>query len=338
MSPHRGVRRRRFLQIAAASAAAVVLPSLAARSMQRQVVRGVVLGAETEMQLYHPDPGTARAAAQECFAEAKRLESIFSLQQADSALSRLNAAGILVNPPQELVRLLEFAAEISRATGGAFDASVQPLWRLYAAHFAKGDAADPAGPSPDALRDALSRVSYREISVARNRIAFGRPGMAVTLNGIAQGFITDRIAEALRERGFRHVLVDMGETRALEGHPGGEPWRIGIADPSLPWRHLDTIDLVEKAVATSGSYGMTFDSAGRHHHLFDPRTGRCPQHYLSVSVVADNATLADALSTALSIMPPDEAQRTVSRYPVRVLVVDAERNFRTLVSPDRSAL
>jgi thiamine biosynthesis lipoprotein len=203
------------------------------------------------------------------------------------------------------------------------------LWKLYAEHFAK-DGADPEGPSPATLRNVLAKVDSRAITVTEHTISFSKPGMAVTLNGIAQGFITDRIAQALRERGFQHVLVDMGEMRALRGHPTGAPWRIGIADPVHPWRQLETIDLVEKAVSTSGGYGMTFDASGRHHHLFDPRTGRSANHYLSVSVVADNATLADALSTALSILPPDEATRIVSRYNVSALLVDAERNVYAL--------
>jgi thiamine biosynthesis lipoprotein len=136
--------------------------------------------------------------------------------------------------------------------------------------------------------------------------------MSATLNGIAQGFITDRATEVLRAHGFENVLVNMGEMRAVSGHPGGTPWRIGIADPKKPWRHSRTVDLAERAIATSGGYGTTFDRAGRHHHLFDPRTGRSAHHYRSVSVMAPDATTADALSTGLFILAPADVPRVVT--------------------------
>jgi thiamine biosynthesis lipoprotein len=306
-----GSERRRFLRISATGLATAALPALAASGVRLHVWRDVVMGADAEIRLYHRDERAARTAIQDCLAEVRRLESIFSLQLPDSALSRLNAEGFLYDPPAELVRLLNVAAGFSRATGGAFDITVQTLWELFAGHFAQNDA-DPAGPSQAAIASALAKVGYREITIREEVVAFARPGMSATLNGIAQGFVTDRATEILRTHGFENVLVNMGEMRALSGHPGGTPWRIGIADPKKPWRHLKTVDLAERAIATSGGYGTTFDRAGRHHHLFDPRTGRSAHHYRSVSVMAPDATAADALSTGLFILAPADVRRVVT--------------------------
>jgi len=262
----------------------------------------------------------------DCFAEVRRLESIFSLQQPRSALSRLNREGQLARPPRELAELLSIAAFYSRATAGAFDVTVQPLWALYAHHFA-GAIADASGPRAAEIDAALARVDYRRVAVSRERIVLDAPGMAVTLNGIAQGFITDRVTEMLRSRGFGHVLVDMGEMRALGQHADGTPWRIGIADPHRPWRTLSTLSLRNQAIATSGGYGTPFDSTGRHHHLFDPRTGRSANYYRSVSVVAPDATTADALSTGVSALPPEAALavlRTRSDVSALLTRVDGE--------------
>jgi hypothetical protein len=169
--------------------------------------------------------------------------------------------------------------------------------------------------TPVAEAGGRGLVDYRRIEVDAGRIAFARRGMAVTLNGIAQGYITDRISALLRARGFDNVLVNLGEFRALGGHADGAPWRVAVPDPVQPWRRLRTLALADAALATSGGYGTQFDAAGRHHHLFDPRDGRSAGFYRSVSVLAPDATTADALSTGLSILEPDAARRALAAFP-----------------------
>lgn len=310
----RTINRRRFLRISAVAAAGALLPAFGATlPARRHAKQGVLLGAETQIQLYHPDARTAYSAIDACFAETSRLESIFSLHQPGSALSRLNRAGRLADPPRELVALLNEAAAFSSATDGAFDVTVQPLWALYARHFAASDA-DPSGPPPWEIQHALTCVDYRRVEVSDTLVRLSRPGMAITVNGIGQGFITDRITEMLHTRGFDNVLVNMGEFRAVGGHADGTPWQVGIADPDRPWRSLGTLSLSDRAIATSGAYGTQFDAAGRHHHLFDPRTGTSAHYYRSVSVIAPDATSADALSTGLSALPPEAARAVIDAY------------------------
>ncbi|HEY7759634.1 MAG TPA: FAD:protein FMN transferase [Burkholderiales bacterium] len=307
--------RRRFLKISAAMAGGATLRALPALSQPaRHVQHDVLLGADTEIQLYHSDARVACAAMDRCLAEVRRLESIFSLEQPASALSRLNRNGRLTDPPPELVALLDRAAHFSRITSGAFDVTVQPLWELFSRHFAV-NGADVNGPAAGDIRSALSRVGYQQVQVSPERIALGRDGAAITLNGIAQGFITDRITEMLRAQGFDHVLVNMGEMRALRGHADGTPWRVGVADPDRPWHSFLTLPLLGRAIATSGGYGTPFDASGRHHHLFDPRSGTSANHYRSVSVLAPDATTADALSTGLSALPPEAALAVLDAYP-----------------------
>jgi thiamine biosynthesis lipoprotein len=185
------------------------------------------------------------------------------------------------------------------------------LWDLYAGHFG-GPNADPAGPSSVAIGHALARQGFDAVAFDPAQIRFLRPGMALTLNGIAQGYITDRVAELLRARGVVHTLVDMGETRALDGHPAGRPWSVGLKDPRVENGLLQELALDNQAIATSGGYGTQFDAAGRFNHIFDPATGGCATRYLSVSVVAPRATVADALSTAFSLMPTERAAEVLS--------------------------
>nr|WP_247879220.1 FAD:protein FMN transferase [Azospirillum brasilense] len=199
-------------------------------------------------------------------------------------------------------------------TDGAFDPTVQPLWQLYAGHFAR-PGADPAGPPEAVLRAARELVDHRKLRVEPGRVAFAGRGMAVTLNGIAQGYVTDRVSERLRAEGMTDVLVDLGEIRALGHHPSGRPWSVGLADPLVEGRNAGTLEIAERAVATSGGYGTPFDAAGRFTHLFDPATGGCAREWLAVTVLAPDATTADALSTALSVAPEARAAVLLDRFP-----------------------
>lgn len=314
MKPNGGpagpMTRRRFIRISGAVAGLAALGAGFARPGRASPLfhewRGVALGADASLRIYHPDAAEAGRMIADALAEVRRLERVFSLYDEASALSRLNREGELADPPQELVELLATSARYARATGGAFDPTVQPLWALYAKHFGMADA-DPNGPPPAAIGSARAKWGYQRVTVDAGKVAFAQSGMALTLNGIAQGYITDRVAELLRARGVTHTLVDMGETRALDAHPAGRPWSIGIKDPRAEDRLLATLALDNQAVSTSGGYGTEFDAAGRFNHIFDPATGLCAGRYLSVSVVAPTATCADALSTAFSVMPVERA-------------------------------
>lgn len=321
--------RRRFLTITAAGIAAnsaIARGTFAdfAREMPLRRWRGTALGAAAEILLYHPDQAEADRLIRLSLAEVARLEQVFSLYRADSELSRLNREGNLIGPSFDLVRVLAESQRFGAATGGAFDVTVQPLWILYAEHFRRPNA-DPSGPSTAAIASARALVGYRDIVVEPERIAFKRRGMAVTLNGIAQGYITDRVSELLQANGLKHVLVDLDEIRALGARANGTPWPVGIEDPRQLGRAIKTVELSDRAMATSGGYGTQFDVAGNFNHIFDPATGRCAVRYLSVSVIAPLATTADALSTAFSTMPLERIRAALAGFDAtRAIVVQRD--------------
>jgi len=327
------LNRRRFLSIAATGAVLGSLPAGFALAAQAAapaptVWKGVAMGALASITLVHPDRAHAQAMISRCVAEVERLESVFSLYRTDSALSRLNATGLLQDPPAELVELLSFALSLARSSGGAFDPTVQPLLRLYIEHFSRPQAS-PQGPSAAAIARVRQQVGFADVDVGMQRIRLARPGAAVTLNGVAQGFITDRIAELLEANGFGDVLIDLGEGRALGHRPDGSPWRAAIVDPADPDRTLFELPLgngpgQRPALATSGGYETRFGPDPSVHHLLDPRTGRSANHHASVSVAAPRATLADGLSTTLSILSPAHRTTLLLEYPsVRAWFIDA---------------
>jgi thiamine biosynthesis lipoprotein len=307
MTLQRAMTRRRFVSVFAAAGLAPLLPcGLAAAEPKTFTWEGIALGADARLTLQHTDAASAKAAIAECIAEVARLEAIFSLHQADSALFRLNQLGQIDDAPAELRQLLAETFAMSQLSQGAFDPTIQPLWRLYADHFAR-PSAPPEGPLRDTIAERLRLVDWRKVEIDGASIRFGEPHMAITLNGIAQGYITDRVGALLRVRGFEHVLVNMGEGLALGPKWDGGSWRIGIANPREPSAILTELSLDKGAVATSGGYGYRFDPTGRFTHILDPKTGEPARRWASVTVVADNATLADGLSTALSVAPAEMA-------------------------------
>ena len=276
--------------------------------------RGQALGAEGSITIAHSDRNEAERLVRLCLREIERLENIFSLYRRTSEISRLNSAGFLQSPSHDMVRLLSVALRFCRLSEGAFDISVQPLWRLYADHFSKINAA-PEGPNAESRRKALDLIDYRQVQVSSKKVALGRPGMALTLNGIAQGYIADRVADILRHQGLRQVFVELGETRAIGGHPSGGPWRIGLENPLARGQVDQVVEVSDGAVATSGGYGTPFEPSGRHHHLFDPRSGQSAHRHHAVSVIAEEAATADALSTALYMITEAEARPIIRGVP-----------------------
>jgi thiamine biosynthesis lipoprotein len=292
----RRIGRRRALTVIAG--AAVLLPLRPDRGVLPRLFewRGTALGADATLRLYGDDERAATTALIESTQEIERLENEFSLYRPTSALSRLNREGRLDDPSLDMLTLLRLAVRFGDLTEGAFDITVQPLWALYAAHFSQHPN-DPLGPDPALVADVARRVDYRRVAIQPHRITLPK-GMAITLNGIGQGYITDRIADSFRARGWSDVLVDLGEQRALGTHPDGWPWTVRL--PHAIDR-IQVLPLSDRAISTSSGAATRFEPTGRHHHLFSPTTGGSANRYAAVTVLASRATAADALSTALYV-------------------------------------
>lgn len=306
------MQRRRFITILATSVAGLNISRMASASPSLEPVRwsGYTLGAEGRFTLYTDNRATAQKILKHCFAEIRRLESIFSLYQHDSELSKLNRDGHLLTPSAEWDALLNAADKAHSATDGLFDPTVQPLWKAYASHFEKAPNTEPAD---DLIDSARCKTGWEHVQHDRHSIQFNRPEMQLTLNGIAQGFITDHITGMLRGAGYTNVLVELGETRAIGPHPEQRPWNLGIKDANSPESIKEVVELDNQALATSGSYGSSFSKDGRYHHLIHPKTGLPSTRWKSLSVIAPTATEADALSTGLSFASNEALELLLSK-------------------------
>lgn len=284
--------RRRVLSILAGVAALPVVGARAADGTKSW--RGVALGAEARIVLDHPDADALIAGAVD---EIQRLENIFSLYLPDSQLSRLNREGVLSDPAFEMVELLWKCSTIHSRTGGAFDPTVQALWSLYARSYSAG-----LSPTAEQIKEAWQVTGWEHISYSPENISFDRIGVSLTLNGIAQGFIADKVTQYFRRNGVNNVLVNTGEIAALGAAPDGGAWQVNFNNIS------GSLSLTDAAVATSASLGTAFDRAGTVGHIIDPRTGYPGGIWSEVTVISNSATEADGLSTAFSLMSRDEIE------------------------------
>ncbi|MEX3007842.1 FAD:protein FMN transferase [Hoeflea sp. TYP-13] len=294
--------RRRFLTLTAA-AAALPGPALAAAPVAKW--RGVALGAAASMTLKGIDQGEASGIFAAVEAEISRLEDIFSLYRKNSALARLNRSGALESAPAELAELLSLSDALHTMTGGAFDPTIQALWQLYARATSNGSV-----PSASEIEATRKRCGWEHLIRHGGSVSFARDDMALTLNGIAQGYITDKVAALLRQRGLTDIAIDMGEVVALGRGPAGESWRAGISAPD--GTIVRQIPLENRALATSAPLGTVLDPSGSIGHILDPLTGKPGGHWKLVSVSAERAALADGLSTAFCLMPRIEIDAVVA--------------------------
>ncbi len=296
--------RRKCLTLIAGSAAAIagITPGRS-HDMLDHAWSGVAMGADARILFCGVDAARARAAADEAMAEIERLEAALSLFRDDSEIRRLNEAGALAAPSADLRRCLGFALRSAELTRGLFDPTVQSLWEAHVDWFATGATELPPEPL---VRAANARVDWRRVTLRPDAVEVGKD-QRLTLNGIGQGYVTDRVAELLLRRGFEHVLVDLGEQRALGPRDDGSDWRVEGASRVFPLRH--------GALATSEPAGCILGAGGAAHHLFDPRTGRSAGGWKRISVAHASAAVADALSTTLAIAAAPDIPRLLARFP-----------------------
>jgi FAD:protein FMN transferase len=298
--------RRRAIVVLAATAAGIAAGETgAARVAIDYEWRGLSMGADACILFCGIDRNRAHALAAMAVEEIERLERALSLYRSDSEIYRLNRTQVLHSPSGDMCRALALALAVAEASDGLFDPTVQALWEAHVDWFA---ATPQAGVPPEPLiAVARQRVDWKRIRLAVDRIELGA-GQRITLNGLGQGYVTDRVADLLRAHGLAHVLVDLGEQRALGPRADGAPWRIGC-------KGRDLLKLRQGALATSEGAGCVLGADGAAHHLFDPRTGRSAAGWRKIIVHHRLAAVADALSTALYAASPAEIAAVLGRFP-----------------------
>jgi len=288
------------------------------------------MGSEIHLTAWTADEPAAAAAFDAVFQEMDRLENVMSTWREKSDIARLNAAAGLhpVQVSTEVRDVLQTARQVSDWTGGKFDVTFAALSGLW-----KFDYQDKDNTIPDRKEVAqrLAFINYRDVDVdEKSGTAFlKRKGMRVNLGGIAKGYAVDRAAGILRQRGFHDFIIQFGGDMYVAGKRGDRPWRVAIRDPrGLGEQIFASMDLADSTFTTSGDYERFFMKDGRrYHHIIDPATGDPASGCRSVTIVADRAVLADALSTGVFILGPEAGMALIEKLPgVEGVIVSAKND------------
>jgi thiamine biosynthesis lipoprotein len=267
------------------------------------------------------------------------IDLALSTYKPDSEISRLNrAAGdgpVQVSP--RTLQILRTSARYGELTGGAFEPTLGPLIRKWG--FSGGKA--PSRPlDAEEVKAELERVGMRHLKVEGATAFLELPGMSIDLGGIAKGFAVDLACDEILRRGARSFIVDLGGNLRCSGGNGGRPWRVGVRNPfrqaSADGGLVGVLRLGDgAAVATSGNYEQFIEIGGeRYTHIIDPRTGRPTKGMAGVTVVSPTATEADALSTALFVLGPDEGRKVLARCPGSAAIwIPDKQPVELLVAP-----
>lgn len=279
-------------------------------------------------------PATAGVAIEAALAEIERIEQIMSEWRPSSELSQFNdAAGGEPRPlSPELFEVLQRSKIVSEATGGAFDPTFHGVGQLW--KFEPGS----VPPTKEAIAAKLPLVDWRAIELDPNtqRGRLARPGMKVGLGAIAKGYGVDRASQVLKQHGFVDHIVEGGGDTYVAGTKAGALWKVGIQRPDGPGS-VAAIPASNRAIVTSGGYQRFLEVDGkRYAHIIDPRTGWPLDEAVSaqsITVLADDATDADAYATAVAVMGPEKGLAFVEAHP-QLEAVLLTRTGEVLVSRD----
>ena len=320
--------RRPYLIIA--SVLILLIATLGASSCASPILRKFedtrsMMDTFVTITVYAADEEKADAAIDAGFARMEEIERVASIFDEQSQASQLNRDGYLEAPSEDFQQLITKSLEYGKLTDGAFDITVQPLLELWEA----GLWQEPEAVQQSRINETLALVGWEKISLQDDKIFFTVPGMKITLGGIAKGYAADEALKVIKKAGIKYALVNAGgDMSTFSSKPKGVPWVIALVNPDDETQSLANFEISSKAIATSGNYERYFDPEREAHHIIDPKTGYSAQECISTTVIADNATQADALATAIFVMGPEAGVELIeSLSNVECLIVSADRTI-----------
>ncbi|HHT73902.1 MAG TPA: FAD:protein FMN transferase [Firmicutes bacterium] len=286
------------------------LPYVKAQESQAQATR-FLMDTSVDISAFGRD---AETYVKQAFGEMERLEEVLSRHIVHSEVAKINSsAGEWVSVSEPTIEVISLGLEIGELTKGAFDITVGVLVSLWG--FGTGDY---KVPSSEEIAEALATIDYRKVEVdkAGKRVRIPE-GSVLDLGGIAKGYIVDQARSYLVKHRMQRAIVNAGgDISVIGARPDGTPWRVGVQNPNDPSQISWVIPLQNNSVVTSGDYQRFFIQDGaRWHHILDPRTGYPARELKSVTIVAQSAARADALSTAVFVLGWEKGKELVEKLP-----------------------
>ncbi len=277
--------------------------------------------------IVYADEDTADKAIEAAFKRLVEIESIASIYDENSEVSRLNNEGIIESPSRELRELIELSIYYYNISGGSFDITISPVLELWK----EGLWMETEEVQAKRVKEALIYVGSDKIVIEDERIYFETSGMSIDLGGIAKGYAVDEALKVLDDLGIENALVNAGGDIGTIGiKPDGTSWLIELDDPFDEDEEgpgtvepLPGFIIEEMAVATSGNYYRYYDPEKRVHHITDPLTGYSADGCISVTIVASSCTEADVLATSVFVKGPISGLKLIEEIDgVEGLIID----------------
>jgi len=277
----------------------------------------IAMGSTVEIQVRGVNEVIANKAINAGFEEAKRIDTLFSTYMTGNPMWKLNntnADEIIVD--KEFFYVLKKCDEFWKLTDGCFDVTLENLIELIGF-----DKNSPNIPPPQKIKEALKKIGWKNITLKEPDILIKPANIKLNFNACIPGYAADRIANILSNYGIKNYLINVGG----EIFARGKDWKIGIQHPRKQFELLATIKVDGKGVSTSGDYEQFFKKGKKTFtHIFNPVTGYPANECQSVTVIADDAMTADALSTGIFVLGPEKGIKLAeSLKNVEVMIVDS---------------
>ncbi len=314
-------KRRSFLKLSGllglGAASAALLPTEKAEAFffgpkeYKVTETRLAMGTFVAMTAIHPSRDEAEQAIGLAFEEINRLNAMLTNYEDRSAVGSFNVAGKIEHAPQEMLELVARSLYYNRETRGAFDITVKPLIDLYKKSFAGSHT-----PTDGEIDRTLKLIGSDKLHFQSGSLQFAGSDMAITLDGIAKGYIVDKASEVLRVNGVANHLINAGGDIRTSGLAAkGKAWTVAVQDPAKTKEYPDIITMKDGAIATSGNYEIYYDNEKLFHHIINSKTGHSPHLSSSVTVIAPTVMDADALATSVFVMEPVEGVQFINSQP-----------------------
>ena len=271
----------------------------------------LMMGTVVEIVAGGQEIESLESAVDAAFAEIKRLDKLLSRHHQKSDVTRLSESNRGSKVAVETIEIIALGLDVAQRSGGAFDLTLGRLKALWGF-----DQETPTVPEQAALSAALNGIGPTALTLQSQQVNKRAPHLQVDLGGIAKGYAVDRAIAVLKEHGVVSAAVNAGGDMYLLGQRPERSWRIGIQHPRQKNTVLETVQVHDQAVVTSGDYERFFEQDGvRYHHIFDPQTGLPARGCQSVTIIADSVALGDALATAVFVLGPEAGLQLLTEYP-----------------------
>lgn len=301
---------------------------IAITTLHKMVLR--LMGNRFEISVISDKADYANECIDAAVQEIQRIEKLFTTFSDDSDTNRINAAAGIrpVKVAREVVELVQRSLKISEITQGSFDITYgsvdKSLWNF--------DKNMTAFPDPITAKSSVRLINYRNVIIdeGANTVFLKEKGMRIGFGGIGKGYAAEKAKSVLQNMGITSGIVNAaGDLTAWGFQPNGEPWTIGIADPDSIHHPFSSLNITNMAIATSGNYvKFAVINGKKYSHTIDPKTGLPVSGIKSVTIIAPNAELADALATPVMIMGIKAGLHLINQLPgISCIIIDADNKL-----------